>query len=107
MQYRHWRGGDECPNEEEKEEEVENFQDNNPVQVEPSFHFDNGEQENKGGGGSKGHIFSLCMEGTEVYREAFRCAWIPIMSQFANFFITLSLFPGVGKYIMGEGTTCS
>jgi len=98
-------GGDECPNEEEKEEdhgnnnpvEGENFQDNNPGEGE-SFRFDNDEQENKGGSSSKGHIFSLCMEGTEVYREAFRCAWIPIMSQFVNFFITLSLFPGVGKY---------
>jgi len=97
-------GGDECPNEEEKEEdhgnnnpvEGENFQDNNPVEGD-SFRFDNDEQENKGGSGSKGHIFSLCMEGSRVYREAFRCAWIPIMSQFVNFFITLSLFPGVGK----------
>lgn len=76
--------------------EGEDFQDNNPVEGE-RFRLDNDAQENKGGGGSKGHIFSLCMEGTEVYREAFRCAWTPIMSQFANFFITLSLFPGVGK----------
>ena len=32
-----------------------------------------------------------------VYREAFRCAWLPIIAQFVNFIITLSLFPGVGK----------
>ena len=43
-------------------------------------------------------LFSVFVEGTLVYREAFRCAWLPIMAQFVNFIITLSLFPGVGKY---------
>lgn len=42
-------------------------------------------------------LFSVFVEGTRVYREAFRCAWLPIIAQFVNFIITLSLFPGVGK----------
>ena len=42
-------------------------------------------------------LFSVFVEGTLVYREAFRCAWLPIIAQFVNFIITLSLFPGVGK----------
>ena len=94
-------GGDECPNEEEKEE------DRNDVEVDAlgetvgeNFNFDDREeQENEGesGKGKMHHIFSLCSEGTKVYRAAFRCAWLPIVAQFVNFFITLSLFPGVGK----------
>ncbi len=79
-------GEEECPNEEEKEE------DRNDVNEE---HLD--EQENEGSRGKIHHIFSLCMEGSLVYREAFRCAWLPIVAQFVNFFITLSLFPGVSK----------
>lgn len=43
------------------------------------------------------HLFSVFIEGSLVYREAFRCAWLPIMAQFVNFIITLNLFPGVGK----------
>ena len=44
---------------------------------------------------SKFHLFSVCLEGSVVYREAFRCAWLPIIAQFVNFLLTLSLFPGV------------
>lgn len=44
---------------------------------------------------SKFHLFSVCHEGSLVYREAFRCAWLPIIAQFVNFLLTLSLFPGV------------
>jgi len=92
-------GGDECPNEEEKEED-RNDVDALGETVGENFNFDDREeQENEGesGKGKMHRIFSLCMEGTEVYRDAFRCAWLPIVAQFLNFFITLSLFPGVGK----------
>ncbi len=44
---------------------------------------------------SKIHLFSVCLEGSLVYREAFRCAWLPVIAQFVNFLLTLSLFPGV------------
>ena len=92
-------GGEEGPNE-EGEEWVENEELNEEldnVGTGESFNFHNDEQENEGGSGNTCRIFSLCMEGSLVYREAFRCAWIPIMAQFVNFFITLSLFPGVSK----------
>lgn len=49
--------------------------------------------------GKKGGVFSVCLEGSLVYREAFKCAWLPIIAQFVNFLLTLSLFPGVCKYI--------
>lgn len=48
----------------------------------------------------KGGVFSVCLEGSQVYRDAFKCAWLPIMAQFVNFLLTLSLFPGVCKYFM-------
>lgn len=50
----------------------------------------------------KGGVFSVCLEGSQVYREAFKCAWLPIMAQFVNFLLTLSLFPGVCKYIFDD-----
>ena len=88
-------GEEDCPNKEEGEddhddEEFDEEQNNN---IGESYNFENDEQENDEGGRCK--IFSLCMEDSLVYREAFRCAWLPIIAQFVNFFITLSLFPGV------------
>ena len=85
-------GEDECPNEEEKEEDC-----NDAVALGETVGENEQENEGESGKGKMHRIFSLCMEGTEVYREAFRCAWLPIVAQFVNFFITLSLFPGVGK----------
>ncbi len=78
-------GGDECPNE--------------AGNLGESFNFENYEQENDEGGRCKMHrVFSLFIEGSLVYREAFCCAWLPIIAQFVNFFITLSLFPGLSEY---------
>jgi hypothetical protein len=42
-----------------------------------------------------------------IYRSAFRVAWKPILSAFLNFFITLSLFPGVIVDIPSSGGTIS
>ncbi len=44
---------------------------------------------------SKIHIFLVCLKGSLVYQEGFRCAWLPIIAQFMNFLLMLSLFPGV------------
>ena len=89
--------GEESQNEEEGKDGHDDEEQNNNLRE--SFNFDNDEQENDEGGRCKMHrIFSLCMEGSLVYREAFRCAWLPIIAQFVNFFITLSLFPGVSEY---------
>ena len=88
-------GEEECPNEAGEDDDHGDEEQSN---LGESFNFDNDEQENDEGGRCKMHrIFSLCMEGSLVYREAFRCAWLPIIAQFVNFFITLSLFPGVSK----------
>lgn len=38
-----------------------------------------------------------------IYRSAFRVTWKPILSAFLNFFITLSLFPGVIVDIQSSG----
>lgn len=88
----------ECPKEDEKEDEDEDedelgesivFEDNDvQVQVQET------ETSSKG---KLCHLFSVFVEGSRVYREAFRCAWLPITAQFVNFIITLNLFPGVGK----------
>ena len=81
----------ECPKEDEQEDEHELgesivFEDN--VQVQET------ETSPKG---KLCHLFSVFVEGSLVYREAFRCAWLPITAQFVNFVITLNFFPGVGK----------
>ena len=47
-------------------------------------------------------IFAVFLDVTTVYREALRCAWVPIIVQFVNFFITLSLFPGVTLSMTSE-----
>mmetsp|Transcript_43794 Transcript_43794/g.93114 ORF Transcript_43794/g.93114 Transcript_43794/m.93114 type:complete len:584 (-) Transcript_43794:225-1976(-) len=44
---------------------------------------------------NKPRTSSALMEDMTVYRIALRCAWLPILIQFVNFFISLSLFPGV------------
>ena len=65
-------GEEECPNEEEGEVDRDDEERNN---LGESFNFDNDEQENVEGGRCKMHrIFSLFIEGSLVYREAFRCA---------------------------------
>ena len=40
-------------------------------------------------------LFSVFFDASLVYREALTCAWIPVLSQFLNFALTLSLFPGL------------
>jgi hypothetical protein len=45
----------------------------------------------------KFHLFSVFFDATHIYRVAFLCAYIPILTQFVNAFITLSIFPGLGK----------
>jgi hypothetical protein len=93
-------GGEECPNEEEGKDDHDEEEQNH---LGESFNFENDGQGNDEGGRCKMHrIFSLCMEGSLVYREAFRCAWLPIIAQFVNFIITLSLFPGVSKSTGGD-----
>ena len=87
-------GEEECPNKEEGKDDQDDFQEQNN-NIGETYNFENDEQENDEGGRCK--IFSLFIEGSLVYREAFRCACLPIIAQFVNFFITLSLFPGVGK----------
>jgi len=47
-------------------------------------------------------LCSVFVDVTTVYREAFRCAWVPILVQFVNFFITLSLFPGITLSMTSE-----
>lgn len=47
----------------------------------------------------KCHPFAVFIDVTTVYREAFRCSWVPNLIQFINFFITLSLFPGLSEYL--------
>ena len=90
-------GEEECTNNEEQNlSDVDEEQNNNNLVEGESFR-DNDNRVNEGASGKVHRIFSLCMEGSLVYREAFRCAWLPIIAQFVNFFITLSLFPGVGK----------
>jgi hypothetical protein len=77
------------PKEDEKEKEHE---------VGESDIFEENVQANQASSQNKlCHLFSVFIEGSLVYREAFRCAWLPIMAQFVNFIITLNLFPGVGK----------
>ena len=84
------------PKQEAGEDDHDDEEQNN---LGESFNFENDEQDNDEGGRCKMHrIFSLFIEGSLVYREAFRCAWLPIIAQFVNFFITLSLFPGVSEY---------
>jgi len=81
----------ECPEEDEKEDENE---------LGESIVFEDNVQVQETETSSKGklcHLFSVFVEGSLVYREAFRCAWLPITAQFVNFIITLNLFPGVGK----------
>ena len=85
-------GGEEGnPNEEGKEEEEHN------IGIGESFVFDAQEENETPSRSKMFHLFSVFYDGTLVYREAFRCAWLPITAQFFNFLITLSLFPGVGK----------
>ena len=67
----------------------ESFEDNEQTNVQ--------ENEPASQNGKMCRPFSVCIEGSLVYREAFRCAWLPIIAQFINFIITLSLFPGVSK----------
>jgi hypothetical protein len=77
------------PKEDEKEKEHE---------VGESDIFEENVQANQASSQNKlCHLFSVFIEGSLVYREAFRCAWLPILAQFVNFIITLNLFPGVGK----------
>jgi len=79
----------ECPEEDEKEDENE---------LGESIVFEDNVQVQETETSSKGklcHLFSVFVEGSLVYREAFRCAWLPITAQFVNFIITLNLFPGV------------
>ncbi len=81
--------GDGQPKEDEKEDENE---------VGESYVFEDNVQANQASSQNKlCRLFSLFVEGSLVYREAFRCAWLPIMAQFVNFIITLNLLPGVGK----------
>lgn len=76
--------------EEAKEEEEEDFNENEQVES------DDPEQKKKCG------LFAVFLDVTTVYREALRCAWVPIIVQFVNFFITLSLFPGITLSMTSE-----
>jgi hypothetical protein len=79
------------PKEEGKEEDEHN------IGIGESFVFDAQEENETPSRSKMFHLFSVFYDGTLVYREAFRCAWLPITAQFFNFLITLSLFPGVSK----------
>ena len=89
---------------EEDSSKEERKEDEDEV-VGESFNFDDNEptiEQRDGASSSRNkskicHLFSVFVEGSLVYRDAFRCAWLPIIAQFFNFFITLSLFPAVGK----------
>lgn len=77
---------------EEAKEEEEEFNENE----QPISESDDPEPEKKCG------LCSVFLDVTTVYREAFRCAWVPIIVQFVNFFITLSLFPGITLSMTSE-----
>ena len=80
--------------EETKEEErqaevdvVEEFNENEPA----TETFDKPKK--------KCHPSAVFVDVTTVYRDALRCAWIPILVQFVNFCVTVSLYPGLSEYL--------
>lgn len=76
---------------EEAKEEEEEFNENE----QPNSESDDPDPKKCG-------LFAVFLDVTIVYREAFRCAWVPILVQFVNFFITLSLFPGITLSMTSE-----